>query len=136
VPVHPGPSFLPAYHHNGDIAVYGVVRSYDRPCARLASGGTAPVGHGCGIFEVDPATGHEAPLQIGGIGSPGGDRAPFSLTWSPDGMALAYWLDGKVSIFHLSTGRSEDILRCPPQPRFCELAWSPDGTTIAISHGD
>jgi Tol biopolymer transport system component len=137
LPAHPGPSVLPTYHHNGDIAFYGVVSRYDRPCARSASDTTGvPVERGCGIFEVDPATGHEAPLQISGIGMSGKEKAATGLTWSPDGMALAYELDGKVSIFHLSTGRSEDILRCPPQPRFCELAWSPDGTTIAVSHGD
>ncbi len=133
VPPHPAPSVLPAYHHNGDIAVYGMAGSYDRLCARSASMG-GPVQHGCAIFEVNPATGHEAPLPIGGIGAPGSENTPTDLTWSPDGMELAYVrLDGRLTIFHLSTGRSEDIFRCPPHT--CELAWSADGTTIAISNG-
>jgi hypothetical protein len=137
VPVHPGPSVLPAYHHNGDIASYGIFfPGYDRPCAHSASEAAVPGRQGCAIFEVDPATGHAVRLPIGGIGWTGSANAPGSLTWSPDGMELAYlWLDGtRLMIFHLSTGRSEDVHRCPPHT--CELAWSPDGTTIAISNGD
>jgi Tol biopolymer transport system component len=92
--------------------------------------------HGCAIFQFDPATGHAAPLPIGRIGVPGRANVPRNLTWSPDGMELAYlWLDDtRLTIFHLSTGRSEDIMRCPAHT--CEIAWSPDGTTIAISNGD
>jgi WD40-like Beta Propeller Repeat len=124
VPAHPRPSFLPTYHHNGDIAVFGMVDSDPRPCAPGSSR------HGCAIIQIDPATGHEAPLT-GGIA-----WQSSSLTWSPDGMELAYLQlgDTRLTIFHLSTGRSEDIFRCPPHT--CELAWSPDGTTIAISNGD
>jgi WD40-like Beta Propeller Repeat len=126
VPAHPAPSVLPAYHHNGDIAVYGAfVHGDPRPCAPGS-------GHfGCAIIEIDPGTGQAMLLPIGGIGW---KEIYHGLTWSPDGMELAYVSEGEVAIFHLSTGSSEDILPCPREG--CDVAWSPDGTTIAISKGD
>src|SRR5439155_20378825 len=110
---------------------YGWVGTHDGPCAGSQPG---PGDRGCGIFEVDPANGHVVPRPIGGIGNSGRSHSVTGLAWSPDGMELAYLLDDRVWIFHVSTGRSDDIMRCPTFE--CDLAWSPDGTAIAVSHGD
>jgi Tol biopolymer transport system component len=135
IPATPTPSPMTAYHHNGEIAVYGEVIPQKGPqCVPLPS---EPVpGRACAIAEVDPATGRAVLLPIGGIGIWGSGLKPTGLTWSPDGSELAYLLDDKVWIFDLSTGAPEEIVQCArPRGPGCALAWSPDGETIAVTSG-
>ena len=116
VPVHPGPSFLPAYHHNGDIAVYGFL-------------GSQPI-----VVAVNPVTEHQRLLPIT-PDEPLGVNDEDVLAWSPDGRQLAFIahqpdpLAPSLLILDVARGTSRKIAPCP-----CNgLAWSPDGSTIAAT---
>jgi Tol biopolymer transport system component len=115
VPVHPGPSVLPAYHHNGDIAVYGIV------------GGTPA------IVAVDRATGHPRALAITGAEKSDWEQNATMLAWSPDGTQLAYTVRDEVRILDVASGTSRKI--ATGGVHGTDLAWSPDGTTIAMAPG-
>lgn len=88
------------------------------------------------IVEVDPVTGAETelpvPLSAHDLVWPG--KHPSDLSWSPDGSELAYSFGPNVWVLHVATGESREIFTdCGPWS-LCELAWAPDGTTIAVAH--
>lgn len=112
LPANPTPTT--ASHHNGEIAV------------------RANVGDEGAIIQIDPTTGHEVTLPIAGV--EGWPHGPITdLAWSPDGMTLAYVLDG-VWVLDASSGESRKITPCGNGPHSCTVAWSPDGSSIAVAH--
>jgi Tol biopolymer transport system component len=112
LPANPTPTTAP--HHNGEITVRAIV------------------GDEGAIIQIDPTTGHEVTLPIAGVeGWPYGPST--DLAWSPDGMTLAYVLDGVWVLDH-SSGESRKITPCGNGPHSCTLAWSPDGSSIAVAH--
>jgi Tol biopolymer transport system component len=119
VPAHPAPSFLPAYHHNGEVVVYGFF------------------GHQSGVVAVDPVTGHQHALPITGFD---GLQSRTVLAWSPDGSQLAYTVRDEVRTLSMASGSSRKIATCNAlsasssggRQQCTGLAWSPDGSTIAV----
>jgi len=79
------------------------------------------------IWLVDAATGEQSPLAATG--------ASFSPRWSPDGAKLAYvsTADGRPQLFvrWIKSGATARITELPSSPT--DIAWSPDGKTIAFS---
>ena len=108
-----------AHHHNGEIAV------------RATIGGGRDA-----IVQIDPTTGDERSLPIAGgtlSGWPYGPRT--DLAWSPDGMVLAYVLDS-VRLLDIASRESWDVVPCGEEAPGCSLAWTPDGSRIAVAHGN
>jgi Tol biopolymer transport system component len=116
----------------------------------IAGDGPPPVGNGLiaigrddGILLLDPTTGRtvtrlEAPLPW-----------VTDITWAPDGKRLAFNLEFQfdvdstadpslrgVWVMDVSTGRSKQLLHCGSGPNACGVAWSPDGSRIAVTHGN
>ena len=105
-PMVPAVPTIPT-HHNGEIFVH------------IAEG------EGRTIIQIDPSTGREVEPPIA---SPRGT----DLAWSPDGMSLAYVLDG-MRVLDVSSGESREIMPCGKFTHQCTFAWSPDGSTIAVA---
>jgi hypothetical protein len=86
------------------------------------------------ILQIDPVTSEEHALPVV---APANDlvwptKDPTDLSSSPDGSALAYVWSSDVWILDIATGRSTKIVdNCGEG---CLVAWSPDGTVIAIAH--
>ena len=69
----------------------------------------------------------------------------LELAWSPDGSRFAYtsFLPAggsgaePVRLYHLASGKVSTIVSCEPDRAPCAsgVAWSPDGTRIALSYG-
>ena len=85
-------------------------------------------GEGRAVIQIDPATGRVVELPIESFS--GSD-----LAWSPDGMSLAYALDG-MRILDVSSGESRQIMACGKFAHACTFEWSPDGSTIAVAQDD
>jgi dipeptidyl aminopeptidase/acylaminoacyl peptidase len=101
------PPVMPAFHNNGAILV-----------------------EDNGLRAINPATGKAAK----GIHLP--DRPDASeVTWSPDGMQLAYTAPGGLYVLDVATGESRRIDYCGIDMLGCTLAWSPDGSRIAVARG-
>jgi Tol biopolymer transport system component len=108
----------------------------------LAGNGLIAIGRDDGILLLDPATGTtvrrlETPLPAVG-----------SISWAPDGKQLAFNVEvdtdgnpgadpspGGVWVMDVSTGTSKQLLQCGSGPDACGVAWSPDGSRIAVTHG-
>jgi Tol biopolymer transport system component len=108
----------------------------------LAGNGLIAVGRDDGILLLDPTTGKtvtrlETPLPL-----------VTAITWAPDGKRLAFNVEvqidvnpsadpspGGVWVMDVSTGRSKQLLQCRNGPDACGVAWSPDGSRIAVTHG-
>jgi len=108
----------------------------------LAGNGLIAIGRDDGILLLDPTTGAtvrrlETPLP-----------AVTSISWAPDGTRLAFNLEvdpegnpradpsrGGVWVMDVSTGTSKQLLQCGSGPDACGVAWSPDGSRIAATHG-
>ena len=85
----------------------------------------------------DPRTGVSSQLSLR---TGRGGYAVIGFDWSPDGTKFAYTTEqqGTVRVFDLTTHRISTIVPCdvPPLDRtdcMLNLAWSPDGTRIALS---
>lgn len=107
-----------------------------------AGNGLIAIGRDDGILLLDPATGTivrrlETPLP-----------AVTSISWAPDGTQLAFNIEvdtggnpgadpspGGVWVMDVSTGQSRQLLQCGTGPDACAVAWSPDGSRIAVTHG-
>jgi WD40 repeat protein len=98
-------------------------------------------GHeGNGIFDLDTGTGELRSLQ-----APDEGATVTSLSWAPDGQTLAYVEvefneAGDVVRVVLSTMRADgtddtplEAVDCPCERAFPDVAWSPDGTTLALN---
>jgi Tol biopolymer transport system component len=127
------------------------------PGARTAGTGDIIAYRKGGVFEIDPVTGTgqkliDCPAQTDGRSC----NVNYHLAWSPDGRQLAYavtrFLSGEgnastpadealgVFIFDPGTRSSRKIAPCIParcgDGAFAySLAWSPDGTSIAVAEG-
>ena len=109
----------------------------------LAANGLIAIGRDDGILLLDPTSGRtvtrlEAPLPW-----------VTDITWAPDGKRLAFNLEFQfdvdstgdpslrgVWVMDVSTGRSKQLLHCGSGPNACGVAWSPDGSGIAVTHGN
>ncbi|MEW5683345.1 MAG: S9 family peptidase [Pseudomonadota bacterium] len=80
------------------------------------------------IWLVDVKTGAQTPLEAG-------DDNYLAPRWSPDGSRLAYVAAGpngaQLYVRWMSTGRSAKVASLEQAPG--DIAWSPDGKTLAIS---
>jgi Tol biopolymer transport system component len=129
----------------GGVALVGAMledRTTNDP-AQLAGNGLIAVGRDDGILLLDPTTGKtvtrlEPPLP-----------SVTAITWAPDGKRLAFNVEvqfdvnpsadpraGGVWVMDVSTGTSEQLLQCGSGPDACSVAWSPDGSRIAVTHGN
>jgi Tol biopolymer transport system component len=108
----------------------------------LAGNGLIAVGRDDGILLLDATTGKtmtrlETPLPL-----------VTAITWAPDGKRLAFNVEvqfdinpsadpspGGVWVMDVSTGASKQLLQCGNGPDACGVAWSPDGSRIAVTHG-
>jgi hypothetical protein len=109
----------------------------------LPGNGLIAVGRDDGILLLDPTTGKTGTrLEI---------PLPFvtAITWAPDGKRLAFNVEvdfdanpgadpspGGVWVMEVSTGTSKQLLQCGSGPDVCGVAWSPDGSRIAVTHGN
>lgn len=106
---------VPPLHHNGLIA--------------LPYGDTLTL--------IDPRTGRHSELSL--RTGRGGHEVSGS-AWSPDGTKFAYTTlqQGSVRVLDLGSGRISTIVPCDAPPPYrvgcpINLAWSPDGSRIALS---
>jgi Tol biopolymer transport system component len=128
----------------GGVALVGALfdeRTTNDP-APLAGNGLIAVGRDDGILLLDPTTGRtvarlETPLPW-----------VTAITWAPDGKRLAFNVEvqldvspsadpslGGVWVMDVSEGTLMQVLHCGPGPDACGVAWSPDGSRIAVTHG-
>lgn len=82
-----------------------------------------------GIYEVDPSTGEmDRLLALGGWPVHG----LVDIARSPDGSSLGYVQRGVVTLEEIPNGTPREVLS---DCQGCELAWSPDGATLAVTDG-
>jgi Tol biopolymer transport system component len=103
------PSVMPQYHHNGSILVLdgGVPRQIVK------------------IGGEQTAVRAEIPY-VGNVGR---------ISWSPDGMQVAYSHPDAVWVLDVGTGEQRNLFECPLHNDRCIGAWSPLGTEIAVANG-
>jgi Tol biopolymer transport system component len=95
---------------------------------RLARNGAIAVTREGAIALIDAVTGKTVKtLPV----DPAGD-----LTWASDGRRLAYTAARGVWVMDVSDGISRQILTCGEGPDGCTISWAPDGSRIAVAHGD
>jgi WD40 repeat protein len=58
--------------------------------------------------------------------------AVATIAFSPDGSRIAYFSDHAIKVVPVQGGRSEVLLEVGNLGDFPDLAWSPDGQTIAF----
>ena len=125
----------------GGVALVGAVLEDRKPPS--VRNGLIAVGRDGGILLLDPTTGMavrrlETPLPL-----------VTSITWAPDGKRLAFNVEvdidgnpgadprpGGVWVMDVPSGTSEHLLQCGSGPDACAVAWSPDGSRIAVTHGN
>jgi WD40 repeat protein len=128
----------------GGVALVGAVldeRTTIDP-APLAGNGLIAVGRDDGILLLDPTTGKTVKRLVTPL--------PWvtAITWAPDGKRLAFNVEvqfdvnpsadprpGGVWVMDVSTGTSKQLRQCGSGPNACGVAWSPDGSRIAVTHG-
>jgi Tol biopolymer transport system component len=101
------PQVLPSFHNNGAIVV-----------------------DDGGLHAINSKTGK----PVGNLNLPEVSRFD-DVTWSPDGMQLAYAAPGGLWVVDVTTGDSRKITYCGTNQFSCSLAWSPDGGLIAVTRG-
>ena len=124
----------------GGVALVAAVLEDRNPA--LVRNGLIAVGRDDGILLLDPTTGR----TVTRLETP----APYvtSLSWAPDGKRLAFNVEvdldanpaqdpsrGGVWVMDVSTERSNQLVQCGTGPDACGVAWSPDGSAIAVTHG-
>ena len=86
---------------------------------------------------VDPATGRRLspfePLMVGSIARATDMRGAADLTWAPDGQSIAYATAAEVHVLDLRTGEDRRLEVGDCGELGCNVAWSPDGSTIAVT---
>jgi Tol biopolymer transport system component len=95
----------------------------------LARNGLIAIGKDEAILLVDPVTGQI--LQRVPVPSP----LVSSISWAPDGQRLVFAVEGAVWVTDISDGASDKIYDCGTGPDACGVAWSPDGSRIAVTRG-
>ena len=75
-----------------------------------------------------PAAGASSRVLVSGVKA----HMWLGLTWSPDGKELAYGWDRRIWRVSLESGRREEV-KTGVDATPTEIAWSPDGNTIAFS---
>jgi YD repeat-containing protein len=109
----------------------------------LSGNGLIAVGRDDGILLLDPTAG--TTVRRLETATP----LVTSIAWAPDGKRLAFNVEvvfddnpsadprpGGVWVMDVLTGRSEQLLQCGSGPEACGVAWSPDGSAIAVTHGN
>ena len=96
----------------------------------VARNGAIAVTREGAIALIDPVTGKTVKTI------PVGSAEVGDLTWAPDGRRLAFTAPGGVWVMDVSDGTSEQILSCGEGADGCTIAWSPEGSRIAVAHGD
>jgi WD40 repeat protein len=95
----------------------------------LVINGLIAIGKDEAILLVDPITGET--VQSLAVPSP----LVTSISWAPDGERLVFAVEGAVWVTNISNGASKEIYGCGTGPAGCEVAWSPDGSRIAVTQG-
>lgn len=124
----------------GGVALVGAVLEDRKPPS--VRNGLIAVGRDDGILLLDPTTGKtvrrlETPLPaVTDITwAPGGDRLAFNVEVDFDANPSADPSPGGVWVMDVSEGTSRQILHCGSGPDACAVAWSPDGSRLAVTHG-
>jgi Tol biopolymer transport system component len=127
----------------GPAAVTPITSPSMVPTPRPPSGnGLIAVGSDGGILLLDPTTGKtmkrlDTPLPW-----------VTDISWAPDGHRLAFNVEvqvdvnpsadpnaGGIWVMDVEQGTSTQVLHCGTGPDACGVAWSPDGSRLAITHG-
>jgi hypothetical protein len=122
----------------GGVALVGAVLEDRKPPS--VRNGLIAVGRDDGILLLDPTTGKtverlETPLP-----------AVTDITWAPGGDRLAFNVEfdvnssadpslGGVWVMDVSEETSRQVVHCGPGSDACGVAWSPDGSRLAVTHG-
>ncbi len=113
----------------------------DHPATTLRFGQIALTTDGS-IQLIDPSTGHVSRSVNLPTGLGLGAYTVTGFTWSPDGTRFAYVIEqrGTVRVYDLETSKTSTIVPCDSPPPYhvgCawSVAWSPDGSRIAVSGG-
>lgn len=95
------------------------------PDSRLLAGSTCYTDFGCGLVVADVFSPQVVPIDL--------DASPLKITWSPQGVYLAYSLtgpnaiSGELMLWDRTTGERRLLMPGSETGLFTNLQWSPDG---------
>jgi WD40-like Beta Propeller Repeat len=107
------------------------------PTNRPAHNGMIAVVKDGALVLIDPITGKVAKTLVNSPPNAGTEPVRYPAinpSWAPDGRRLAFEAPDGIWVMGVSDGTSQRILSCGVDADACSVAWSPDGSQLAVVH--